>query len=163
MPLDLFSPTAANYSFLGVPVALTLAALPHWYTIALAEVNKVQGGWNNVNPRAWVMMLVSKAALGKRLSPLEQTILRGQSAQANAFENAYLFAATIAAGNYVNLAPSELNLFVVFWLVTRAIYTVLYLETQSYTKSFLRTIVFNAGIAYIIRIWYLAHFAVNAK
>ncbi|EPQ31901.1 uncharacterized protein PFL1_00100 [Pseudozyma flocculosa PF-1] len=158
MPLDL---TTTNYSFLGVPASLVLAALPHWYTIVLAELNKVQGGWSNVNPRSWVIQLSTKAATGKKLTPLEQTILRGQAAQANSFENAYLFAATIAAGNYAKLPASELNRFVAVWLVTRAIYALLYVKTQSYAKSFVRTLVFQVGIIYIFRIWFLAHKAVN--
>nr|CDI53317.1 conserved hypothetical protein [Melanopsichium pennsylvanicum 4] len=41
-----------NLTWAGVPLSLALAALPHWYTIYLAESNKVQGGWSNV--RGWI-------------------------------------------------------------------------------------------------------------
>lgn len=70
----------------SLPLTLLIAALPHWYTIYLAETNKVLGGWMNENPRAFVARLNARAAQGKRLSSLEETILRGQSAQQNGYE-----------------------------------------------------------------------------
>lgn len=76
----------ANYAIASLPLTLLLAALPHWYTIYKAEVNKVQGGWANENPRSFVARLNAKAAMGKQLSDLEQMILRGQAAQQNGFE-----------------------------------------------------------------------------
>lgn len=76
----------ANYAIASLPLTLLLSALPHWYTIYLAESNKVQGGWTNENPRAFVARLNAKAASGKKLSDLESMILRGQSAQQNGFE-----------------------------------------------------------------------------
>lgn len=96
----------ANLSWVGVPAGLLLAALPHWYTIYLAEANKVQGGWSNVNPRFWVQSLIAKSTTkGVALSPLELKILRGQSCQANSFENMPLLAATVLWANYTNLPP----------------------------------------------------------
>lgn len=78
--------TPPSLAILSLPTTLLLAALPHWYTIYLAQSNKVQGGWANENPRAFVARLNAKAAMGKKLSDLEEKILRGQSAQQNAFE-----------------------------------------------------------------------------
>lgn len=76
----------ASLSIASLPLTLFLSALPHWYTIFKAETNKVQGGWSNENPRAFVARLNAKAASGKKLSDLESMILRGQSAQQNGFE-----------------------------------------------------------------------------
>lgn len=76
----------ANLSVASLPATLVLSALPHWYSIYLAESNKVQGGWTNQNPRAFVARLNARAASGKKLTDLEETILRGQSAQQNGFE-----------------------------------------------------------------------------
>lgn len=75
-----------NLSIASLPGHLLLAAIPHWYSIYKAESNKVQGGWSNENPRAFVARLNARAAAGKKLSDLEELILRGQSAQQNAFE-----------------------------------------------------------------------------
>lgn len=77
---------SVNLSVASLPLTLLLAAIPHWYTIYRAEVGKVQGGWSNENPRAFVARLNAKAASGKKLSDLEELILRGQAAQQNGFE-----------------------------------------------------------------------------
>lgn len=75
-----------NLSIASLPLTLLLSALPHWYTIYKAESNKVQGGWSNENPRAFVARLNARAAAGHKLTDLEEMILRGQSAQQNGFE-----------------------------------------------------------------------------
>lgn len=75
-----------NLSIASLPITLLLSALPHWYTIGLAQSNKVNGGWTNQNPRAFVARLNAKAAMGKKLSEVEEKVLRGQSAQQNGFE-----------------------------------------------------------------------------
>ncbi|TKY86264.1 hypothetical protein EX895_005089 [Sporisorium graminicola] len=141
-----------NLSWAGVPLSLLLAALPHWYTIYLAESNKVQGGWSNVNPRFWVQTLTAKS-LTTKLTPLELTILRGQSCQANAFENVPLFIASLVWANYAGLDVKTINRFVVGYLVSRALYTLLYLNVSRKANSFARTAVFQVGIGWIISIW----------
>lgn len=75
-----------NLSIASLPFTLLLSAIPHWYTIYLASSQKVQGGWTNQNPRAFVARLNAKAANGTKLSAVEETILRGQAAQQNGFE-----------------------------------------------------------------------------
>lgn len=87
----------ASLAIGSLPLTLLIAALPHWYTIAQAEVNKVQGGWSNENPRAFVARLNAKAAAGKKLSAIEGTILRGQSAQQNGFEWWAVWAAAVVS------------------------------------------------------------------
>lgn len=82
----LFDNGIPNLSIFSLPITLFIAAWPHWYTIYLAESKKVQGGWSNENPRAFVARLNAKAATGKKLSGIEELILRGQSAQQNGFE-----------------------------------------------------------------------------
>lgn len=84
--LTLFDNGVPNLSVFSLPITLFIAALPHWYTIYVAESRKVQGGWTNENPRAFVARLNAKAALGKKLSNVEEMILRGQAAQQNGFE-----------------------------------------------------------------------------
>lgn len=75
-----------NLSIASLPLTLFIAGLPHWYTIYAASTHKVNGGWANENPRAFIARLNAKAAIGKRPSPLEEMILRGQSAQQNGYE-----------------------------------------------------------------------------
>lgn len=141
-----------NLSWAGVPLSLLLGALPHWYTIYLAESNKVQGGWSNVNPRFWVQRLIAKSNTTK-LTPLELRILRGQSCQANAFENVPLFIATLVWANVTRLETGTINNFVVGYLASRAVFTVCYLYISGRVNSFARTAVFQVGIIWIITIW----------
>lgn len=141
-----------NLSWAGVPLSLLIAALPHWYTIYLAESNRIQGGWSNVNPRFWVQSLIAKSTTTK-LTPLELTILRGQSCQANAFENVPLFVASIVWANFTGLDVKTINRFVVGYLVSRVLFTVLYVKVSGKAESFARTAVFQVGIGWIISIW----------
>lgn len=117
----------ANISFHTLPLALLLAAIrqylhffsikssiyltrrlplqlffpssqtAHWYTISLCLKHNINGGWDNRNPRAYVAVLQGKLVRGEKVSKMEAMILRGQSCQANAFENIGLFAATLVS------------------------------------------------------------------
>lgn len=86
-----------NLAIASLPLTLLLSAVPHWYTIYKAEVNKVQGGWANENPRSFVARLNAKAASGKALSDVEAMILRGQAAQQNGFEWWGVWAAAVVS------------------------------------------------------------------
>lgn len=77
----LTSTKAPNLSFYSLPAALLLAALPHWWSIHHALHKKINGGWQNQNPRHYVALLNFKAASGKKLSDLEKKILRAQSGE----------------------------------------------------------------------------------
>jgi uncharacterized MAPEG superfamily protein len=92
-----------NLSIASLPLTLLLPALPHWYTIFLAEKNKIQGGWTNENPRAFVARLNARAAAGNKLTPLEEKILRGQSAQQNGFEWWAVWAVAVVCFHFFNL------------------------------------------------------------
>ena len=84
-----------NLSIASLPALLVLSALPHWYSISLAQRHKIMGGWTNQNPRAFVARLNAKAASGKKLNEIEEKILRGQSAQQNGFEWWPIWAITV--------------------------------------------------------------------
>ncbi len=104
--LESLSSGETNLSIASLPLTLLISALPHWYTIYKAETNKVQGGWANENPRAFVARLNSKAASGKTLSDVEAMILRGQSAQQNGFEWWGVWAAAVVSfSSYFSITP----------------------------------------------------------
>lgn len=93
----------ANLAIASLPLHLLIAALPHWYSIYQAESNKVQGGWTNQNPRAFVARLNAKAASGKKLSSLEELILRGQAAQQNGYEWWAVWAVAVVRYTYSSI------------------------------------------------------------
>ncbi|VUC37261.1 unnamed protein product [Clonostachys rosea] len=136
----------ANLSVASLPATLLLSALPHWYTIYLAESNKVQGGWTNQNPRAFVARLNVKAANGKKLTDLEETILRGQSAQQNGFEWWAVWAVAVVFGYLAKLPAAEMNRYTLIHVGMRAVYNYLYISTKSRRGSYLRTAVFQLSL-----------------
>ncbi|PWN99607.1 hypothetical protein FA09DRAFT_337122 [Tilletiopsis washingtonensis] len=159
----LFTAGAPNYSLHALPVVLFFAALPHWWAIATVERLQrdpkhpfFRGGWDNQNPRAWVARLNAHVAAGKRLSPLEQRVLRAQSAQQNGFESFAQIAAAILAGNFARLPSHELNRVAAIYLATRLVYNYLYVTTGSKSFSFVRTIVFNTGTFVLVRLLFRA-------
>ncbi|KAK0549160.1 hypothetical protein OC846_004179 [Tilletia horrida] len=131
------------------------------YTIYLAERNKVNGGWTNVQPRIYVGQLANKASAGGKLTKLESTILRGQSAQANGFENVPLFGLTMLIGTYAKLPSHTLNRTTALYLVGRIIYNWLYLTTETKKNSYWRTLVFNTSMFALIRIIVLSTLRIN--
>ncbi|PWN93373.1 hypothetical protein FA10DRAFT_264031 [Acaromyces ingoldii] len=148
-----------NISVASLPITLFLAALPHWYSIGVAESRKIQGGWSNENPRAFVARLNARAAQGKRLSDTEEMILRAQSCQQNGFEWFAVWAAAVILGNFAKLPQSTLTNTTFIHLVTRIIYTVLYVQTTSRKFSYVRTLVFNLGVAAQVRLIFKAAYA----
>ncbi|CEJ85895.1 hypothetical protein VHEMI03950 [[Torrubiella] hemipterigena] len=149
----------ANYAIASLPLTLFLSALPHWYTIYLAESNKVQGGWTNENPRAFVARLNAKAASGKKLSDLESMILRGQSAQQNGFEWWAVWAVAAALGTWAKIPQDQMFRYTAIHVVSRAIYSYLYVVTSSRKGSYLRTLVFQVSIYPAVAIFFKAALA----
>ncbi|QIW98843.1 hypothetical protein AMS68_004361 [Peltaster fructicola] len=135
-----------NLSIASLPLHLLLAAVPHWYSIYKAEANKVQGGWSNENPRAFVARLNARAAQGNKLSELEELILRGQSAQQNGFEWFPVWAIAVLFGNLARIPKETLDRYTIFYVIMRVVYTYLYLFTKSRSGSYLRTIVFQVSL-----------------
>ncbi|CAG9990555.1 unnamed protein product [Clonostachys byssicola] len=135
-----------NISVASLPATLLLSALPHWYSIYLAQSNRVEGGWKNQNPRAFVARLNAKAGSGKKLTDLEETILRGQSAQQNGFEWWPVWAAAVAFGYLSNVSVDDMNQYTLIHLSMRMLYNYLYVTTKTRRGSYLRTIVFQVSL-----------------
>ena len=76
----------------------------------------------------------------------EETILRAESAQANGFENISLFATAVVAGNMAHLSTSYLNGLSIAYVVSRAVYNVLYITNTSTGMAQARSAVFFAGV-----------------
>ncbi|CAO1618133.1 unnamed protein product [Jaminaea pallidilutea] len=152
----LTSTKAPNLSFYSLPAALFLAAVPHWWSIHHALHKKINGGWQNQNPRSYVAQLNFKAASGKKLSPIEKQILRAQSAQQNGFEWFGFWAAAVLAGNLAHLPSAELNRMAAVYLVSRVLYNFAYVLIEGFLPSLLRTAVFQVGIVAGLRLIIMA-------
>lgn len=86
-----------NYSFISLTFTLALPLVPHWLSILRVMQTNLNGGWPNENPRSFVARLNAKAAMGKKLSDLEQFVLRGQAAQMNGWEWWPVWAAAVVS------------------------------------------------------------------
>ncbi|KAJ4353568.1 uncharacterized protein N0V89_005298 [Didymosphaeria variabile] len=135
-----------NLSIASLPLTIILSALPHWYTIYLASANKVQGGWTNQNPRAFVARLNAKAASGKKLSDLEDTILRGQAAQQNGFEWWGMWAVAVVFGYLMKEPKASMDRYTIIHVASRIVYNILYVSTRRRKYSYLRTAAFQIGL-----------------
>ncbi|UZJ54282.1 hypothetical protein CBS101457_003602 [Exobasidium rhododendri] len=157
----LFDNGTPNLSVFSLPITLFIAALPHWYTIYIAESNKIQGGWSNENPRAFVARLNSKAASGKKLNATEEMILRGQSAQQNGFEWFPVWAAAVILGNMAKLPKDSLNTMTLIHLALRLLYYYIYVTVGDRKTSYIRTAVFQIGLIPAITIMFKAAHALQ--
>ncbi|OAA53536.1 Membrane-associated, eicosanoid/glutathione metabolism (MAPEG) protein [Cordyceps fumosorosea ARSEF 2679] len=151
----------ASLAIGSLPLTLLIAALPHWYTIYQAEVNKVQGGWANENPRSFVARLNAKAASGKKLSELEGMILRGQAAQQNGFEWWAVWAAAVILGTLAKVPQADMTRYTVIHVACRLVYNYLYVVTSKRSLSYLRTIVFQVSNYPAVAIFFKAASALN--
>ncbi|KAF9730917.1 hypothetical protein PMIN06_005810 [Paraphaeosphaeria minitans] len=135
-----------NLSIASLPFTLLLSALPHWYTIYLASSQKIQGGWTNQNPRAFVARLNAKAASGKKLSEIEETILRGQAAQQNGFEWWGVWGVAVVFGYLMKEPKASMDYYTMVHVGARIAYNYFYLTTSRRKSSFLRTATFQVGL-----------------
>ncbi|KAM0750642.1 hypothetical protein T439DRAFT_325699 [Meredithblackwellia eburnea MCA 4105] len=137
----------SNYSLYSVPAAWMLCIFPHWYAISLTASSKDLPNFKNSCPREFI----AKCRALEKQSPVVARYLRAEAASQNGFENIGLWAAAVAIGNAAGIPSSTLNIISGTYLVSRALYNVLYISTTTEQKSALRTLVFGSGV---LCIWF---------
>ena len=125
----------ANYSVYAIPVYYVHTLYSHVYaTRILKKANNGQG--NNANPRSVVWKEnVKKAVPASTYARYE----RAEAAHANGMENLPLFMGAIILGNMAKLPASTLNAVAATFLALRFGYTFAYINTESASKSFIRS------------------------
>jgi uncharacterized MAPEG superfamily protein len=141
-----------NLSFYTIPVAWTVALLPHSYTIWLYQ-KSTSKPYDNRQPRNLVQTINSQPNLD---ADTKGRIARAQMAQQNGFENIGLFAAAVVAGNMAQLDVRLMNLLSVGYVVSRAVYNLIYINNTSAALATTRTGVFLAGIGIIFSMFIMA-------
>ncbi|CCG82564.1 Predicted protein [Taphrina deformans PYCC 5710] len=145
--------STTNYSLYTIPVAWVLSIAPHFYAASLA--NKV-GKFDNTNPRNSTEKL--KAKMSAAQLGMYQ---RAEAAQQNGFENIGLFAASVVAANVARVPVSTVNSLSLFYLASRVVYNLLYINTESLPISNVRSVVFVGGIVSIMTLFVKAGNALN--
>ena len=141
--------TTRNFSLYTIPAAWVLSIIPHFYAITLYE-SATSKKYDTTKPRA------SSAALAEDRSldtATKNRITRAEGAQQNGFENIGLFAAAVVAGNYAGLDTQWLNALSGGYLVSRAVYSYVYVNNDNATMANVRTGVFLSGIGMIFMLF----------
>ncbi|WWC89062.1 uncharacterized protein L201_003980 [Kwoniella dendrophila CBS 6074] len=136
---------ANNYSLYAVPVAWAVAVAPHFYAISTYNAEKAVGSekWDNREPKGNIAKVKDA-----KLSPNAQgKFLRAEAAQENGLQNLPLFIGAILVGNFARLPNSVLNNTAAFYLVTRLVYSFLYINNTSLFAANLRSATFLTGVA----------------
>ncbi|SPC65480.1 uncharacterized protein UHOD_00637 [Ustilago sp. UG-2017b] len=145
--MSIFSSTVAtvpNYSYYAIPAAWVLAFLPHPYAAALSK-----GQFKNAHPRQLLHDLMAK----KTKTETDKKIIRAESAQLNGFENLGWFAAAVVAANVARVPNGQLNQLTAGYLLSRAIFNLLYVFVTDETTAALRSGSFVAGIGIIFTLF----------
>jgi len=117
---------------------------PHLYARSLAGKGALPP-FDNTNPRAFRDQVVSLASS----VPAAGRFLRAEAANENQFQTLGLFAAGVVAANVAGLPRGHLHNFVLTYLASRAVYTVLYVTGDTPFLANLRTAAYMTGVGSI--------------
>ena len=159
-----FDVSSPNYSLLALPAMYVITILPHWYSIALSMF--YNGEWADENPRAFVTRLAARPILGDKKSqhtPLERKILRCQACQQNGFENMPIFGLALLCGILADLPGYLMNMMATLFILSRVLYTLAYVLSDSRSMSYVRTICFVGQVALYMRFFMQAAWAVAGR
>ncbi|KAK6085234.1 hypothetical protein SCUP515_01052 [Seiridium cupressi] len=137
-----------NVSYYTLPLALFVALLPRMYSGIAGPGKKY---FDPQNPRTFVEKLDKIESIDKQV---RLRLQRAEACGANAFESLPLFAAAMTAGNAAGLSPEALNLLSIGYIVSRLLYTWVYIFGQDNPKlAVWRTRVWTAGIGFVMTLF----------
>lgn len=141
-----------NISLYTLPVSWIFCLLPRFYAAHL-YTSSTSKPLDFILPRA----LASRASADPALQhATRDKIVRAEAAQANGLENVGYFAAAVVAGNMAGLSKSLLNCLSVGYLVSRGLYSWLYVVGDTKKTALARTGVFFSGQGLIFALFILA-------
>jgi len=144
-----------NFSLYTIPAAWVFSLVPHVYATGLAGEK-----FDNRSPRSLTSSLKDNQTLD---AATKEKIIRAEGAQQNGFENVGLFAAAVVAGNIAGLDNSTLNYLSGGYLVSRAIYNLIYITNDTPSAANARTATFLTGIGLIFTLFIKSGNALRLK
>lgn len=142
-----------------IPAAWFVAFVPHVYSTFYNIGNKT-------SPRSYMSALEKDQTIDQAVSACphlpfthshtEQTkdrFARIKGAQQNGFENLGFFAAAVVAGNLAGLSSSTLNVLSAGYVVSRVVYTVIYINNTNPKWSDLRSLLWLVGVTQCIMLY----------
>ena len=134
-----FDVTSPNYSLFALPIMYILTLIPHWYAVSICVA---QNGWKNEHPRTFVTQLAARPILGTKKmehTPAERKVLRAE-------------------------VPGYLmNAMAALYLMSRIIYTILYIFANSHAMSLLRSFTFLGQVILYMAFFMQAAFAIASR
>lgn len=158
-----FDVTSPNYSLFALPIMYILTLIPHWYAVSICIA---RDGWKNEHPRTFVTQLAARPILGTKKmehTPAERKILRAEACQQNGFENLPIFGMALLCGLVAELPGYLMNAMAALYLLSRIIYTILYIFVDSYAMSLLRSFTFLGQVTLYMAFFMQAAFAVASR
>jgi len=130
-----------NFSILAIPVYHILSLYPHLRAANIAKAaSNIQRDKSNPNSTTL------DAQLRKALpASTYAAYSRAEAAHRNGMENLPLFIGAVILGNMAKLSTESLDTFAGGYLVTRFLYTMLYLKTEDPKKSVWRSLSWAVG------------------
>lgn len=153
----------SSISLYCVPLAWLLALAPRGYSILLfnrhtkhkAEID----GAHLRTPRTFRDIAAADASIPHLY---RERIVRAECASLNGLENLGFFAAAVAVGNAARLDAVLLNRLAVAYLVSRAVYGVVFVRNDTNRFVFVRTAIFMVGTAINVALFVMAGMTVNS-
>jgi uncharacterized MAPEG superfamily protein len=141
-----------NISLYTLPISWILCLLPRFYAAHL-YVSSTAKPLDMLLPRA----LAARASADPALQhATRDRIVRAEAAQANGLENVGYFAAAVVAGNMAGLSKSVVNCLSVGYLISRGLYSWLYVVGDTKKMAIARTGVFFSGQGLIFALFIMA-------
>ncbi|KAK4703337.1 hypothetical protein P7C70_g2889, partial [Phenoliferia sp. Uapishka_3] len=174
---------SSNYSYYAIPAAWVVAMGPHFYAAGLSKSSKELPDFTNAEPREFIQRCralekqtpVSRnssnaltlstnlvADLTRQFYQVVKKYLRAEAASQNGFETMALFAVSILAGNVAKLSATTLNGFAAFYLGSRVLYNLLYINTTKEGPANARSVTYVAGIVSICTLFVKSSRALEA-
>lgn len=142
----------SNISLYTIPVAWFLSLAPHIYATQLYQ-SASSRQFDTRTPRTLMKLVADNQTID---AATKNRIIRAESAQQNGFENLGLFAAAVVAGNMARLDSMWLNGLSVGYLISRMVYTLIYINNTTGTLAATRTGVFASGLGMVCMLFVLA-------
>jgi len=136
--------TTSNYSFYAIPMAWVIAMAPHSYATTLSKI------FDTRSPRTYCKAVENDQTIDKAT---KDKIIRCEAAQLNGFENLAFFASAVVAGNVAGIPASTLNLLSGGYLLSRVLYTIIYINNTTKAVASLRSLTWVVGIAQIFTLF----------
>ncbi|KAF8928310.1 hypothetical protein EDD21DRAFT_373052 [Dissophora ornata] len=138
-----------NFPLLSLPIAAGIAYAPHFIR-ALIVVNATKR-WNNINPRGQLEKVetrMSKAAWAMAK--------RAESAHTNGLETLPVFYGAVLAALHAGVAKDTVNYYAGFFVLSRALYNIVYIFNTTQITALARTSIWAAGMVACLKLFLAA-------